>query len=59
MEKKNNVWGGIVAFAAVIAALVAVLVLFVRTEQRLYRLIGFVESYLPRRQKNAPFEVEL
>ena len=59
MEKKNNGWKIVLIVSALIAALVAVLVLFVRTEQRLYRLLGLVEEYLPRRQKNAKFEVEL
>ena len=59
MENKNNGWKIVLAVAAVVAALVAVLVLFVRTEQRMYRLLGLVEEHLPRRQKNAQFEVEL
>ena len=59
MEKKNNGWNVVLTLAALIAALVAVLVLFVRTEQRMYRLLGLVEEYLPRRHKNAAFEVEL
>lgn len=59
MEKKNNGWNVALTLAALIAALVAVLVLFVRTEQRMYRLLGLVEEYLPRRRKNAAFEVEL
>ena len=59
MEKKNHGWNVVLTLAALIAALVAVLVLFVRTEQRMYRLLGIVEEHLPRRHKNAAFEVEL
>ena len=59
MEKKNNGWGIVLIVAALVAAVAAILVLFVRTEQRLYRLLGMVEEYLPRRQKNTAFEMEL
>ena len=59
MEKKNNGWNFVLIVAALVAAVVAVLVLCVRTEQRLYRLMGLVEEYLPRRRKNNAFEVEL
>ena len=59
MENKNNGWKIVLAVTALVAALAAILVLFVRTEQRMYRLLGLVEEYLPRRQKNAKFEVEL
>lgn len=59
MEKKSNGWNIVLIVAALVAALAAILILFVRTEQRLYRLVGLVEEYLPRRQKNAAFEVEL
>ena len=59
MEKKSNGWNIVLIVAALVAALAAILILFVRTEQRLYRLAGLVEEYLPRRQKNAAFEVEL
>ncbi len=59
MEKKNTGWNIVLIVAALVAALTAILVLFVRTEQRMYRLLGLVEEYLPRRQKNAAFEVEL
>lgn len=59
MEKKSNGWNIVLIVAALVAALAAILILFVRTEQRLYRLVGLVEEHLPRRQKNAAFEVEL
>ena len=59
MEKKNSGWNIVLIVVALVAALAAILVLFVRTEQRLYRLVGLVEEYLPRRQKNTAFEVEL
>ena len=59
MEKKSNGWNIVLIVAALVAALAAILILFVRTEQRLYRLVGLVEEYLPRRQKNTAFEVEL
>ena len=59
MEKKNNGWNIVLIVAALVAALAAILVLCVRTEQRMYRLLGLVEQYLPRRQKNNTFEVEL
>ena len=59
MENKNNGWKVVLAVTALVAALAAVLVLFVRTEQRLYRLLGLAEEYLPCRRKNAKFEVEL
>lgn len=59
MEKKNSGWSIVLIVAALVAALAAILILFVRTEQRMYRLLGIVEQYLPRRQKNARFEVEL
>ena len=59
MEKKSNGWNIVLIVAALVAALAAILILFVRTEQRLYRLVGLVEEYLPRRQKNSAFEVEL
>ena len=59
MEKKSNGWNIVLIVAALVAALAAILILFVRPEQRLYRLVGLVEEYLPRRQKNAAFEVEL
>ena len=59
MEKKSNGWNIVLIVAALVAALAAILILFVRTEQLLYRLVGLVEEYLPRRQKNAAFEVEL
>ncbi len=59
MEKKNNGWSIVLIVAALVAAVVTALVLCVRTEQRLYRLLGMVEEYLPGRRKNATFEVEL
>ena len=59
MEKKNNGWNIVLVLAALVAAVVAILVLCVRTEQRLYRLLGLVEEYLPRRRKNNAFEAEL
>ena len=59
MEKKSNGWNIVLIVAALVAALAAILILFVRTEQRLYRLVGLVEEHLPRRQKNTAFEVEL
>jgi len=59
MEKKSSGWNIVLIVAALVAALAAILVLFVRTEQRMYRLLGLVEQYLPRRKKNAQFEVEL
>ena len=59
MEKKNSGWNIVLIVVALVAALAAILVLFVRTEQRLYRLVGLVEEYLPRRQKNTAVEVEL
>ncbi len=59
MEKKNNGWSVVLIVAALVAALTAILVLFVRTEQRMYRMLGLVSEYLPRRSKNTQFEVEL
>ena len=59
MEKKNNGWSIVLIVAALVAAVVTALVLCVRTEQRLYRLLGMVEEYLPGCRKNATFEVEL
>ena len=59
MEKKSNGWNVVLIIAALVAALTAVLFLCIRTEQRLYRVLGVVEQYLPRRRKNNAFEVEL
>jgi len=59
MEKKNNGWSVVLIVAALVAALTAILVLFVRTEQRMYRMLGLVSEYLPRHSKNTQFEVEL
>ncbi|MBR5524119.1 MAG: hypothetical protein IKU51_02485 [Clostridia bacterium] len=57
MEKKNS-YGWILIVLAAVAALVAAALLFVRTERRMLRLVGMLESHLPRKQKNQ-FTVEL
>lgn len=59
MEKKGNGWKIVLIVMGLLAAVATVLVLCIRTEQRLYRMLGVIEQYLPRRQKNNAFEVEL
>lgn len=59
MEKKNNGWKIVLIVAALVAAAATILFLCIRTEQRLYRLLGAIESRFPRRNKNLAFEVEL
>lgn len=58
MEKKNS-YSWVMAMAAAVAALVAAALLFVRTERRMLRLVGMLESYLPRNSKKNQFTVEL
>ena len=59
MEKKGNGWKIVLIIVGLLAAVATVLALCIRTEQRLYRMLGVIEQYLPRRQKNNAFEVEL
>ncbi|MBQ6848677.1 MAG: hypothetical protein IJN76_01315 [Clostridia bacterium] len=59
MEKKNNGWKIVLLVAGLVAAAATILFLCIRTEQRLYRMLGVIERYLPRRKKNLAFEVEL
>ena len=59
MEKKNNGWKIVLLVAGLVAAAATILFLCIRTEQRLYRVLGVIERYLPRRKKNLAFEVEL
>lgn len=57
--KTNNVWKILLTVMAVIAALVAVVLALVRTERRLYRVLGVLESYLPRNKKDSALHIEL
>lgn len=59
MEKKNNGWKIVLIVAGLVAAAATILYLCIRTEQRLFRVLGAVERHLPRRKKNLAFEVEL
>lgn len=60
MEKNtNSVWKIVLTVVAIIAALAVAVMVLIRTERRMRRLLGIVEGYLPRKQKNAPMEIEL
>lgn len=59
MEKNNNVWKIVLTVVAIITALAVAVMVLVRTERRMRRLLGIVEGYIPRKQKNAPMEIEL
>lgn len=58
MEKKNS-YGWLVALLLVIGALAAAVLLLIRTERRMLRLVGVLERYLPRNPKKNQFTVEL
>ena len=60
MEKNtNSVWKIVLTVVAIIAALAVAVMVLIRTERRMRRLLGIVEGYLPRKQKSAPMEIEL
>ena len=60
MEKNNNsVWKTVLIVVSVLMALAVALAAIIRTERRLRRLLGIVEGYLPRKNKNTPIQVEL
>ena len=61
MEKNNtnNVWKIVLTVVAILTALAVALAVLIRTERRLRRLVGIVDSYLPHKHKNTPIEVEL
>ena len=58
MEKKNS-YGWILVIVTAVIALVAAAAMFLRTERRMLRLVGMLESYLPRNPKKNQFTVEL
>ena len=49
----------LVVQAAQAVALAVALAVLIRTERRLRRLLGIVEGYLPRKQKNTQIRVDL
>ena len=57
--KTKNVLKILLTVGAVLAALVAVVLVLVRTERRLYRALGVLESYLPRNKKDSALHIEL
>lgn len=57
--KMSNVFKIMLTVGAVLAALVAVVMVLVRTERRLYRALGVLESYLPRSKKDSALHIEL
>ena len=57
--KTKNVLKIMMIIGAVLAALVGVALLLVRTERRLYRALGVLESYLPRNKKDSAMHIEL
>ena len=60
MEKNNNsVWKTVLIVVSVLMALAVALAAIIRTERRLRRLLGIVEGYLPRKQKNTQIRVDL
>ena len=60
MEKNtNSVWKVVLTVVAVLMALAVALAVLIRTERRLRRLLGIVEGYLPRKQKNTQIRVDL
>ena len=60
MEKNNNsVWKTVLIIVSVLMALAVALAAIIRTERRLRRLLGIVEGYLPRKQKNTQIRVDL
>ncbi len=60
MEKnQNNVWKTVLIVVSVLMALAVALAAIIRTERRLRRLLGVVEGYLPRKQKNTQIRVDL
>lgn len=60
MEKNNNsVWKTVLIVVSVLMALAVALAAIIRTERRLRRLLGVVEGYLPRKQKNTQIRVDL
>lgn len=60
MEKNNNsVWKTVLIVVSVLMALAVALAAIIRTERRLRRLLGIVEGYLPRKQKNTQISVDL
>jgi len=60
MEKnQNSVWKTVLIVVSVLMALAVALAAIIRTERRLRRLLGVVEGYLPRKQKNTQIRVDL
>ena len=60
MEKNHNsVWKTVLIVVSVLMALAVALAAIIRTERRLRRLLGKVEGYLPRKQKNTQIRVDL
>ena len=57
--KTKNVLKILLTIGAVLAAMVGILLVLVRTERRLYRALGVLESYLPRNKKDSAMHIEL
>ena len=57
--KTKNVLKVLLTIGAVLAALVGVVLVLVRTERRLYRALGILESYLPHSKKDSALHIEL
>lgn len=58
-KKKNNFWKFVVAAVAIFGVVALALFLLIRTERRLYRVLGVLESYLPRKRKETQFRIDL
>ena len=58
-KRKNNFWKFVLAGVAILGAIALALFLLIRTERRLYRLLGVLESYLPRKRKQTEFRIDL
>lgn len=59
MEKNNSVWKVVLTVVSILMALAVACAVLIRTERRMRRLLGIVEGYLPRKQKNAEIRVDL
>ena len=60
MEKNsNNVWKVVLTVVSILMALAVACAVLIRTERRMRRLLGIVEGYLPRKQKNTEIRVDL
>ena len=60
MEKNSNsVWKVVLTVVSILMALAVACAVLLRTERRMRRLLGIVEGYLPRKQKNTEIRVDL